>query len=326
MIKSIFKRIFVIGILFLLVGAGFLSVEGKFLSNNNPNKDQVFNIQEFPPPDQLDQQQTSDCNFGWNIMEDQWVAQGFEPTLDILTRVELKLFEGGRPARDIQFTVSIRSMLEEDDIVSLTVDAYSLITSTGWYEFDFQDIDVIPNNIYYIVCRTDGGTDSNCYCWLFDFPNPYENGIAWASTDYGDSWHRAENDDHVDTDCCFKTYGKLGNKENSPPNKPSCQYDKSTDQLVITATDPDDDNIKYGVDWNNDTTVDQWTDFVSSGTEVRVNCSYRIGIAGVIVEDEHGAQSDLIVITSKPLMYNIMMFFNRILSNNHISHIFKNFI
>jgi hypothetical protein len=84
-------------------------------------------------------------------------------------------------------------------------------------------------------------------------------------------------------------YNYIGNQ---PPNKPACVYNSNDDKLVVTATDPDEDLVRYGVDWDNNGVIDQWTSYVSSGTEQRIDCNNRVGSVGVIVEDEHGAQSD----------------------------------
>ena len=64
---------------------------------------------------------------------------------------------------------------------------------------------------------------------------------------------------------------------NHPPNKPTCIYDKSTDELVVKAIDPDGDQLRYGVDWNNDMNIDQWTDLVPSETDQRIKCDGRKG-------------------------------------------------
>ncbi|MEA3458468.1 MAG: PKD domain-containing protein, partial [Candidatus Thermoplasmatota archaeon] len=91
--------------------------------------------------------------------------------------------------------------------------------------------------------------------------------------------------------------------DNNPPNRPACSYDRSSDQLRVSATDPDGDQIKYGVDWDNDGTVDQWTGLVPSGTQQSISCGGRTGTAAVVAEDEHGAQSDWVSIKSKNKPY-----------------------
>ena len=89
------------------------------------------------------------------------------------------------------------------------------------------------------------------------------------------------------------------NGKNNAPKDIAATYEKETDQLVVKATDPDGHKIKYGIDWNKDGKVDQWTDLVPSGTVVRIDCNGKKGQVGIIVEDEHGAQSVWIFVTSK---------------------------
>jgi hypothetical protein len=91
----------------------------------------------------------------------------------------------------------------------------------------------------------------------------------------------------------------LDGGENEPPNKPTCGYDKTRDELVVSTTDPDGNQVKYGISWNNDGNVDQWTTFYDSGVESKINCEGRKGTVGVIAEDEHGAQSDWVSATPK---------------------------
>ncbi len=91
--------------------------------------------------------------------------------------------------------------------------------------------------------------------------------------------------------------------KNQPPNKPTCSYDRSSDELVVTATDPDENQVKYGIDWDKDENVDQWTALVDSGTEQRIDCGGKKGTVGVIAEDEHGAQSEIVSVTAKSKQY-----------------------
>jgi hypothetical protein len=89
---------------------------------------------------------------------------------------------------------------------------------------------------------------------------------------------------------------------NKPPNKPKCSYVRTSDTLLISATDPDVDELRYGVDWERDGTVDEWTAFVLSGTQQSINVDGRKGIVGIIAEDMHLAQSDWVSIKSKNKM------------------------
>ena len=99
---------------------------------------------------------------------------------------------------------------------------------------------------------------------------------------------------------------------NFPPNKPECSFDKINDELVVSAIDPDEDQVKFGVSWNNNGNVDKWTEFHESGKEVRIDCEGRKGRVKVIAEDENGAQSDWTSVKLK--------------NNPYINTPFKNFL
>ena len=87
-----------------------------------------------------------------------------------------------------------------------------------------------------------------------------------------------------------------------PPNIPETPF--GTTQGIVGETyeystfseDDNDDDIRYGWDWNGDGDVEDWTEYYTSGTTAYG--SHLWGVAGtynvqVIAEDEHGAQSDL---------------------------------
>ena len=99
---------------------------------------------------------------------------------------------------------------------------------------------------------------------------------------------------------------------NDPPNKPLVTYRGDTDEIVISTEDPNGNQIRYGVSWNNDNNVNQWTGFVDSGTEQRIDCNGRAGTVGVVAEDEFGAQSDWgSVIISKSYIDIITLFLQK---------------
>jgi outer membrane protein assembly factor BamB len=86
---------------------------------------------------------------------------------------------------------------------------------------------------------------------------------------------------------------------NFPPNNPLVSYDRRSDEIIILATDPDGDQVRFGISWNNNYTIDYWTKFVNSDSEFRIKCNVNNGTIGVIAEDEHGAQSDWVSVKSK---------------------------
>jgi hypothetical protein len=88
---------------------------------------------------------------------------------------------------------------------------------------------------------------------------------------------------------------------NNPPNTPSTPSGPTSGEPGISytystsATDPDGDPIRYGWDWDGDGTVDEWSDFVVSGTtDTRSHYWSSAGTYNVKVkvQDEHGADSN----------------------------------
>lgn len=104
--------------------------------------------------------------------------------------------------------------------------------------------------------------------------------------------------------------------ENHPPDEPMCRYKRLYDELLVFAKDDDNDEVRYGLSWDNDGVIDEWTAFYSSGVEVSISCEERTGTVGVIAEDEYGAQSDWSSVKSK----------NTAIKYPSIIWFFKNFV
>ena len=157
--------------------------------------------------DRIDQQQTQEDGWGYDIHYNQWLAQSFIPSLSYLTRIRLKLFTTTDAKTEIE--VSIKESLTGDDLVAMQ----RQMKGEGdeeWIEFDFDDISVTPGKTYYIICKTqDKGTShSYCYCWYFAWKEegrrgPYQYGKAYFSTNQGENWNAIPDDDF-----CFITYGR----------------------------------------------------------------------------------------------------------------------
>jgi hypothetical protein len=242
--------------------------------------------------DELDQESTQ-VNTATAIgASDKELAQSFTPTLPTLTRVILRLKLDG-VADFYKYYVDIKESYLGSALTSAFVDRSEFVTGTNFIEFDFPDISVKTGNKYFIIVRgvSDSGDSGKVY-WWYGYSNPYAGGDAWYESISG--WNYLQ-EGILRCDFCFQTYGMY----NQIPNNPVCSYDRISDELIITATDPDDDQIKYGVDWNNDLIIDQWTSLVASGTEQRIDCGGRTGTVGVLAEDENGAQSDFVSLKSK---------------------------
>jgi hypothetical protein len=107
----------------------------------------------------------------------------------------------------------------------------------------------------------------------------------------------------------FKVYKIPGG--NKPPAIPNCIYDKKNDELMVNSTDTNGDKIRYGVSWNNDQNVNNWTEFYDSGVLVTVDCEGNNGPIGVIAEDVNGAQSGWVSVTSNVISTKIPLILER---------------
>jgi len=101
---------------------------------------------------------------------------------------------------------------------------------------------------------------------------------------------------------------------NDPPNQPDdptgstvCVVGVSYHFYSMT-TDPDDDSVRYGWDWNGDSFVDEWTSYYLSGTQFNISHAWDTpGTYNVTVkaEDNVGDQSAFssvltVIITTPP--------------------------
>ena len=219
------------------------------------------------------------------------IAQSFIPTKDILTRVELYI--GKNATTTYPYIVAIRDNLTNDDLTTVSVAAEQVPSEDfGWVEFDFDDISVTTGMTYFIVCYTNNITDNWYAIGANNISDSYPYGCAWISYDDGDSW---SNESHETSpypvttnnyqggqpkngrggnwDICFKTYGRTNGQPSQadisgPPNgKPGVNYD-----FILTATDPDEDDIRFYVIWGDGDT--EWTSLGASGTPVTVSHSW----------------------------------------------------
>jgi hypothetical protein len=155
-----------------------------------------------------DQQQTKQDGVGFNIVPSQWLAQGFKPTKDKLAAVQLYIFKHDNPPAGIEITVSIRDTINGSDLVVATESA-DQIDNYKWVTFNFAEINLTPEEQYYIICRSDGGSGTDVYCWFYANDNPYDRGDAWMSADEGENWDKFETGGNYNyPDFCFKTYTK----------------------------------------------------------------------------------------------------------------------
>jgi hypothetical protein len=92
------------------------------------------------------------------------------------------------------------------------------------------------------------------------------------------------------------TQGNANDAPNIPtrPNGPSTGEAFINYNFTTLSTDINNDNIKYGWDWNGDLIIDEWTNYYTSGNSIQTQHQWTLsGIYDirVIAEDGNGAQS-----------------------------------
>jgi hypothetical protein len=185
------------------------------------------------------------------------VAQGFTPTKNILTRVELMVMKNVATTYDL--TLAIRDILTGPDLTSISKNPASIPTNIfSWIEFDFDNIKVTPGKTYFIVCSTVDAFE-NWYAWGGKTYNPYPNGTILWSHD-GQEWSY-----DLGIDTTFKTYGRDNNRPDLPEiigetnGKIQTSY-----EYTVSSIDPDGDDIAYYlILWDDDTHTNKTGPFAS---------------------------------------------------------------
>jgi parallel beta-helix repeat protein len=264
MYSNLWKKGMVLVIICLFMGAGVVpSISGNI--EHKSSTEDTNDIENLVPGDQIDQQQTetedtiyAKIPFGIELDDNIIVlAQSFKPTFPMLTKVDLLL---RKKMSSNGITVSIKESLDGDESLASIQKGNSQISNyPSWTTFDFDDVDVIPDKTYYIVCTTDASALKMTYEWHFGYRNGepidnYDRGIA--HTFQNNVWDSLEV-----TDFCFKTYGIPG--ENQYPTADftwTPASPKATEQITFDASssyDPDGNITTYEWDWNNDGTYDE---------------------------------------------------------------------
>ncbi len=106
-------------------------------------------------------------------------AQSFKPIYPILTKAMLGVhFGNGNPG---PLTVSVRKDLSGSDLTSATLNQNVIrLSSPELYEFDFPDIEVIPNETYYLIIEPSnlGRKDDYYHLWV-NYVGSYPKGTTF---------------------------------------------------------------------------------------------------------------------------------------------------
>jgi len=209
---QLWTKTLVIGFIVILLGMNIISTASHKV--NHINLTTIENNNAGNSRDELDQYQII-IGAGYSLSDNCWLAQSFKPMVHTFTTMELLISRDSFTSNPLK--ISIRNDVIGDDIISITKqpDEFPVVTFPfeNWTEINFSDIHVIPEKTYYIVCTTYESSTS-AYNWWGAGYNPYENGSAYTSNDYGAHWIVSPTIDY-----CFKTYGYA----NQPPNQPTIE-------------------------------------------------------------------------------------------------------
>jgi len=170
------------------------------------------------------------------------------------------------------------------------------------YNYSTSTVDPEDDTLRY---GWDWNGDDNVDEWTDFFTSGERINTSHVWTDAGTSIIKVIAEDEEGAQSDYSDPLEVVTTNNQPPNNPISDYNRLKDELFIRTSDPNEDQIRYGISWDNDNTVDGWTDFVDSGVDQRVDCKKRDGTVGIIAEDEYGAQSDWVSIKSKNKPINI---------------------
>ena len=148
--------------------------------------------------DFIDQEQTKADSTDF-IYKNNWKAQSFRPTEQVLTRIQIYVKKLGEISSDIE--IFIRNSINGNNLVNYSIKANTVSYEPSWLDFNIADINVSVDQPYYILCKTNSGDEDNCYVWYQGIDNPYENGIKYYSNNNGTSWNQ-----EISYDFCFKTF------------------------------------------------------------------------------------------------------------------------
>jgi len=173
-------------------------------TNSTIIKNQIITINN--PEYVIDQKQENYSTESF-IHSHNWYAQSFKPSMTPLTKIDIMINKQVLIENPLE--LSIRSDLTGSELTYIPLTSDQIPYYTNWIEFDFPDIEVEPEETYYIVIRTNSPSGSS-YRWKNNY-NPekddYNRGEQWFSQDYGAIWEPMEEDAYVDS--VFRTYSYI---------------------------------------------------------------------------------------------------------------------
>jgi len=184
------RKIMVLGIICLFIGAGVTQFSGAITIKNDVMKNFIDPL----PDDVVDQSQYDFSDYLHQICSSQSIAQSFKPSLSTLTRVKILLYvDATMNPFDIFVHIEDNYMSR---IGSTSKKLSDIPNGLHWVEFDFEpDLNLEIGKTYVIVCS------SFCNC-----VNTIGAGYG-VNTDYSNGMLYISHQPRPNEDLCFETYG-----------------------------------------------------------------------------------------------------------------------
>lgn len=206
----------------------------------------------------IDQNQTVNDDSAVTFTTDEYyVAQRFQPSIQILTNISLLLSKQESLSEEATFFVSIRRFLHIES-EQFEIDASKISSgNASWIMCDIPFMTVNINQSYYLVCHATGVSDESGIQWFFGLDDPYIRGEPFISED-GKEWDPYHYDSSQ-IDFCFKTYGYKNTKP-KPPIKPVGPTEGKFEveyKYHTKTVDAEKDSVFYKWNWG-DGSVSEW--------------------------------------------------------------------
>lgn len=206
----------------------------------------------------------------WSASKFHSTCQSFKPLGDKVTKIKLLL---RCIYTDAPLVVSIKENLYGNDIVSKVIPAEyfddCLVWANRFFEIDFPDFSVIPNETYYIVCKCN--SDQGYQLGIDNKDRDEYEGELYTSFE-GGPWENMPNRDMI-----FIVYGEgINNVLPDKPEKPSGPTNGEpgiTYTFSTSTTDPDGNQLYYKWDWG-DGNFSEWFGPFDSGETTYASYSW----------------------------------------------------
>lgn len=160
----------------------------------------------------IDVQQTADTSQDFDVHAATTLAQTFTPaTSGNFNQIDLKLDKYNSPTDDLTVNVKSGSLGGSGVLVATTtISRNNISTTAGWVSAIFSTpFALTAGTTYYIeITAFNTARSAGIFAWFADYiNNPYANGKAYASTDYGNTYYTLNSSA---ADYCFKLYKTSG--------------------------------------------------------------------------------------------------------------------